>query len=712
MYTSENNLTNETSDNHLESSELENNYFISNEKDFENIHPEYVLQHSYVENEDYENVPIMHEQLHANGSSKQSKNIVTTSFINNTNIFPPGDDSESEYEIEALDEDFQDEDVLDENSYEEQTSNSDTSPILQHKSDLQISSNTEHENDFKQHLPNNRNVTIFKDDKHLSVLVVKAKEKENVSFTHQSPNLSPVNLRSILKSNCTVTKVNQTQKTLSANHQPASPSVTTNDGNVCGDLLQINTTAIKSIRQPRKQTITPIERVGSEIIVQPLVYALNVNASNGPRYTAVKRKRVTDSEILQISDESDPEFTLKSFKKKKSKRGRYPRKNTKQKKLIEITIIESDDEIMHSDESVIEVLTDHESNTNHKDDKTSSDGISDGCNSESEPIAISDNECTNEKIVSENGNAGTETEEKIEHEQNSEGRIDRRTNKCPMCPKTFPRQITLRKHLMIHSSRRILRSRNSLRKVKNETSTVNSREKTVSKLKQENDVNRKIQFRCVKCNLNFLTEGQYKRHQTVHTLKRNSTGTTQITRKKQTSNEKSIKQIFSNSPKHLRSSTRTHNEVVKSRKCTDTLNSANAVKEKLKCEYCGQMFTDRTLYTFHRNSHKTFPCPNCKTTFTAKLLLDDHLRKNCLKSPVKKRLARKSFMKCDVCHLAFATSRQLQNHISVMHKTKKILKPETNKTTNQLIVKKRGAHGGVPMSVKMQKAFDKIKLKT
>ncbi|GLV34047.1 D12 [Carabus blaptoides fortunei] len=611
---SENILADETSENHLESSELHNSYFISNEKGFENINPEYVLQNSYDENEHYENVSIMHE-LNENGSSKQSKNIVTR-FVNNTNIFPPGNDSESEYEIEALDEDFQDENVLDENSCEEHTSNSDTSQILQHKSDtvnLQIS-NRERENDLKQHLSNNRNVTIFKDDKHLSVLVVKSKEKENVLFSRQSTNFNPLNLRSILKSNCTVSKVNQKEKTVSTNLQ--SPlSITTNDQkseNICGNLMQINTTAIKSIRQPRKQTITPIDRVGSEIIVQPLVYSLDVYTSCDPRSTSttVKRKRVTD-EILQISDESDPEFTLKSFKKKKSKRGKYPRKNSKQKKLIEITIIESDDE-MSSDDSVIEVLTDNESSSKDKMKKISAEGILDNCTSETEPIAISDNECTNEKIAIETPPA------------------------------------------------------------------------TLTRLKTNGNV-----------------------------VKRNSSGTTQITLKKQiTSNEKSLKQIFS-SPKCLRSSTKTHNEALKSRKCVDIINNTSAVKEKLKCEYCGQTFSERTLFTFHRNSHKTFPCPNCKTTFTAKLLLDDHLRKNCLKSPVKKRLTRKSLMKCDICHLAFTTTKQMKNHISFVHKTKKnIVKPETNKPNNQMMVKKRGAHGGVPMSIKMQKAFDKIKLKT
>lgn len=668
---------------------------------------------SYEQDQDEEYQTV--DGIHVTGDSDTNSRQDFVEEFTVSNIERTEDDSEEEYEVEELEEAFQDDNTSD--AYEdgmtqiENIFNSDirechTNSVLQHKaniSNLKIpildSGNLKH------------NVTIYKDDKHLSYLVIKGKEKENVLLDRKS-KFNTINMRSILKCNnpsfnvpdkCIPPKVEKPQHSI--------PSIiSTKDSNVKHIIKPkeiISPVKSKSARQPRKQSLNPVNRVGSEIIVQPLVYSVDeIGRNNNTLMPPSKHKRILP-EVLQVSDDSDPEFVLKPLARKR-KRGR-PKKR---QNSVEITILDSDEEEKSETTSVIEVPSDQDSNdeSDTTDDYNEQESDVTNLNSEKDkPVKKVDKA---ESISNKN----SKPEEPAKVNKNEGNLTPMKKNKCPLCPKTFPRLVTLKRHINMHNVRKSLRSRQNI------PPSLDNKE--VNKQNLNSNVsetqNKPLAYNCKKCKLNFLLESQYKRHQTVHISKK-PVDKVNLINKKVSPKKKIEKHVFTAS-RHLRSNSKINNE--KSLSLTEK-KTKTTTKNNFKCEFCGQSYSTRTLLFSHRKTHKTFPCPNCKTTFTAKILLDDHLRKNCVKSPTKahrqsvakKTLFKKTFVKCEKCSRVFPNQKSLQIHNSVSHRRKSYMIPDkipSDKPEKEtgLLKSNKMPHGGVPMSLKMQQAFDKMKQKT
>lgn len=594
--------------------------------------------------------------------------------------------SESDYEVETLEDAFRDDSIL------ETSSNHEVSQVLQHKSNV---GNLEEPQKDKI-------IVIFKDEKHFNDVMMK--EKENVFMTSTK-------MQSILKSNVTP-KTEQSVK----DSKSYVPKIISSDIKLKPKDIVVNQTIpVKSARQPRKQTITPVERAGSEIIVQPLVYSVE---ENDREHSPVRNKRKRISEVLQISDDSDPEYTLKPIKKRKkvkySKRGRP-------KNSVQITIIDTDEE------EVIEVTDEDgsgdESSSTKENDAEEEERTEDTV--ENVPEGVQDKE---ERLHAENVKSPeqltTEREEnhkeannpkdtdnvsddtvaiKVQESCNTSTKLVKkainspRKNKCSFCPKTFPNVGTLRRHMSLHCRR------NSLRSKKVETVNEQPQENDFKEMELQVKLSHKVEegqkLFCKKCKLQFHSLSQYNRHLTIH--KTNKQKTAPLVNKKKSP-------IKKNEPRFLRS----NNQQIKTvslevpKKTTDT-----SKEDRFKCDYCSLTFDQRKNLFIHRKTHKLFPCRNCKSTFDAKVTLDEHLRKSCVAFRKSPRLTRTSkAIVCEQCNKAFLSQSSLETHKSVAHKVSNTVINTISRKKN-LLYRKKTAHGGVPMSLKMQKAFNAVQKK-
>lgn len=614
---------------------------------------------------------------------------------------------------------------------------------------------------ISEQLPDGKEVTIMRDSRNISYLVVDSKEKENMSSKKMTPTLSLKNARSILKSNYIVsaeeqTNVNCIKKTmcttvrmLNNRNVQTIDDMKSSDENKAPSEVKIEP---KSARQPRKQTIKPVERVGSEIIVQPMYYTFNNDFApemDIRRKRKYNNNRITSEEIVKVSDDSDPDYTDKPKPKRKKKtiRGSFSR----MKKIPEIMILDSD--ISSEDESVIEVFSDREEEKEEEEDsgdddeKVKKENKGDGVEeSRSYPDASDDISKIQEAvddIVLERKKAqrlkGTEHERNESRsltvkndtsdsskQQSKKLAVRGKNVKCPMCPKTFPRQINLKTHMNIHSNRRVLRSKTST-----DTDVKNVAKKIVSNV---DSMERSETFICPECKQRFFSKIQLTRHSTVHRVGRNRSGDAKITLPR---TEKRTTRNNDLSPKKLRkssvrvpmrllrlSSAGRHAQTAKLRPLKQP-----SPGERFKCDACPKSFSSQTVLNSHRLVHKTFACCNCNVKFSTKLLLDEHLRKNCVKTPVHRRSVRrlsarkpvKVALSCQVCKRPFPSLTRLHEHEALTHKKRNannasvktprsVRKTATATATTTTTTKK--PHGGVPASTKMRKAFDFIKLKS
>lgn len=570
--------------------------------------------------------------------------------------------SESDYEVETLEDAFRDDSIL------ETSSNHEVSQVLQHKSN--VGNLDEPQKD--------KIIVIFKDEKHFNNVMVK--EKENVYATSTK-------MQSILKSNI-IPKTESVKD--SKSHVPKIISLDVKLKSK--DIAMNQAIPVKSARQPRKQTITPVERAGSEIIVQPLVYSVEENDHEH----SVRNKRKRVSEVLQISDDSDPEYTLKPIKKRKkvkhSKRGRP-------KNSVQITIVDTDDE-----EDVIEVTDEdgsESSSTKENDAEEEKTEVT------VENVPEDDQRHYNKKQMVENVKSSkqqtTEKEEsnnpqnkddtvakKIQESNNKKAINSPRKNRCSFCPKTFPNVGTLRRHMSLHCRR------NSLRSKQKETANVSQENKCKEtelqiKLLHKSEDERQKLF-CKKCKLQFHLLSQYNRHLLIHQTNKQKTSP-RINKK--------LSPVKKNESRFLRS----NNQQIKTEVTTDI-----SKEGRFKCDFCSQTFDQRKHLFIHRKTHQLFPCRNCNSTFGAKVMLDEHLRKSCVfrKSP---RFARTSkAIVCDQCNKSFLSQSSLETHKSAVHKISKEVINNIPRKKN-LVYRIKKPHGGVPMSLKMQKAFNSVQKK-
>lgn len=157
---------------------------------------------------------------------------------------------------------------------------------------------------------NKQNTPVTVLDKKLSYILLDAIEKENLQIAEIS-NIPSKNSRSILKTSYLIpiedpNKKNSKNTIRMLNNNKDVTKIVKNGANE-------NKIADKSVRQPRKQTIKPIERSGSEIIVQPMFYSFNEEPSSEIIHKKRKYTRRNSQEIVKVSDDSDPDYTGKYF---------------------------------------------------------------------------------------------------------------------------------------------------------------------------------------------------------------------------------------------------------------------------------------------------------------------------------------------------------------------------------------------------------------
>lgn len=334
-------------------------------------------------------------------------------------------------------------------------------------------------------------------------------------------------------------------------------------------------------------------------------------------------------------------------------------------------------------------------------------------------------EKTNREEEDKQSEKTIEEEKKDEKEKkdNSNTLLKKNKIKCPICPKTFPREINLKNHMNIHSTRRSLRAKNV------------ERTDTKFEPKNTNKESTTEKYYCSKCKLKFLSESQLKRHLTIHKETKKVPG---FAPKKLQMLRKSV-----GTPLKLRKSInkailpdRPKANLIK--KSIDTKNVMMSPRRPFKCDQCPQSFSQRTLLASHNLIHKQYPCNKCNIRFTSKALLEDHLKKKCGRNEVQKSIVRsplkaksrvsqidlrksvvrspmkaknrisQAFHTCTSCRQRFRTLELLKEHDIKEHK-----KP-VNKTINikSVATRSKRPHGGVPTSSRMQKAFDLMKLKS
>lgn len=261
--------------------------------------------------------------------------------------------------------------------------------------------------------------------------------------------------------------------------------------------------------------------------------------------------------------------------------------------------------------------------------------------------------------------------------------IEKREIKCSKCSKTFPSQGSLKTHMQYHNFKET-----SLKKVK-----------TITENK----------FTCKHCNLVLKSSILLNKHLAEH----KSLGCV------------ICKKIFSTAME-LSAHRRMH---LKEKMCKSTIAERHSIRiskkvksppKLLKCDVCSRTFKDIESLDMHKVIHKKFVCLSCGCNFVSKMVLDMHVRENCVKirSPTKGRLrmstSRKVLenVKCDLCELKFTNYTNLFKHKVAEHGVqtpdKNVLKQGD---TNTVLKKKKTIHGGVPSNKLLKNAYSSIKRK-
>lgn len=160
-------------------------------------------------------------------------------------------------------------------------------------------------------------IAVYPGNRKISYLLLNSVEKENVENNITSSSIK--NSRSLLKNTVlsaiegkevqdALNNIMQDNKNKRSSIRIINSSKSFNKDNANDSLSESvnvekkNEIAEKSVRQPRKQTITPIERNDSEIIVQPVFYSFN---DHEPLLLPIKRKNQIEDEIVKVSDDSE-----------------------------------------------------------------------------------------------------------------------------------------------------------------------------------------------------------------------------------------------------------------------------------------------------------------------------------------------------------------------------------------------------------------------
>lgn len=249
------------------------------------------------------------------------------------------------------------------------------------------------------------------------------------------------------------------------------------------------------------------------------------------------------------------------------------------------------------------------------------------------------------------------------------------------------------------------------------------------------EVVKKSEIKCTKCTKTFPSQGSLKTHMQYHNFKETTENNKFIC--------KHCKAPFKNSlllNKHLADHKNlgctickkifltaielsTHRRMhIKKQMCHTTIAQKHSPKTTKKpktppklyrCDFCHRTFKDPTLLEAHTKTHKKFTCTNCSAGFMSKIVLDLHVRENCVK--IKKtptKVAIFENVKCEKCGKCFTSHQMLFRHKVAEHgletPDKTVL---LKKNVKKPLVKAKPVHGGIPMNHVLRNTYSSIRRK-
>lgn len=304
--------------------------------------------------------------------------------------------------------------------------------------------------------------------------------------------------------------------------------------------------------------------------------------------------------------------------------------------------------------------------------------------------------------------------------------------KCPRCPKTFPNQNCLNTHIQHHNLESSMLSQQS-------------KSKTVIEYKHkckdcESTFKNAILLNKHKCSTSASSKPVKKMECTV--CKKKFTDITLFNNHKRSH----IKENVLKSTSSIR---------VSPAKYPPDRSKIDRPKKSpaFKCGDCAKAFATTELLRSHSQIHKKLSCLSCTKTFSSKILLDTHVRENCvkykspqgnrrlsfkitssigsnkrrsslirprkptsrktdvgLKSAVNTPSTSKVQMGCELCPSTFSTHKDLFKHKVVKHGLETPDKTVTAKTRKSLY-KPLNTHGGIPANERLRKAYAELKQK-
>lgn len=317
--------------------------------------------------------------------------------------------------------------------------------------------------------------------------------------------------------------------------------------------------------------------------------------------------------------------------------------------------------------------------------------------------------------------------------------IEKSEKVCPFCPKTFPSQNSLNTHIIHHNLENSLKnkakmtSRQSclprqslLPKVEYSHKCDDCQQtfKNTILLQKHNCSKKQTSLNCSVCLKQFRDIVMLNIHKKSHAK----------------SNLVKNTSVLKISPKKL-----LHRPSMSLMKPSTAKSPKKFSAKPFKCMECPRVCDSEEKLTTHMKTHKRFICSSCLSTFSSKILLDTHVRTNCvkIKAANNKRLSftiRKSFMHtpprrvsiakpndktlnstanqsvlgvkldCDKCNMKFATFRNLYTHKVQKHG---MSTPDKSVMTQpkQRLYKPKAAHGGIPANDRLKKAYAALRKK-
>lgn len=487
---------------------------------------------------------------------------------------------------------------------------------------------------------------------------------------------------------------------------------------------------VRHQRQPRKQEIKPVvERSDEEIIVQEVmissngfIESLNEGMKNRHQVTAV----------VELSDSEDERTLRKSHR------------TQRQTSESELSVIEihSDDDTDLAKKVCLDTTIKRGKGQSNKSDSGSPNKRRRGRPPKKNKLLVHETSPSSKIPVSKCSYPQSEAIEPDKEESDfipSGINIDKKEIACPKCPKTFPSQNSLNTHIIHHNlenslknkaimnSKSISASRQSILPKIEYNHKCQSCEETFKNsilLRKHNCTRKQVSLSCSVCLKQFRDLALLNIHRKSH-IKSNLVTNT------------SVAKI---SPKKRLS--RPSSSLVKSPKAKTGVMSKNT----FKCKQCMKVCESEDSLATHMKIHKKFLCSSCSAVFSSRLLLDTHVRTNCVKimSPTNRRLSfkiRKSFvhtppkrvticqtneksfnttvlnqtasslnLECDICNTKFTTYRTWYTHKVQKHGLNTPDKSLLCKAKTR-IYKPKAAHGGIPANDRMKKAYAALRQK-